>query len=132
MTSLSRPNQIAKTQLTNLTKANEVIATDVRFAETFFQRAFGLMGKKPLPQGEALMFKGTRAMPSNSIQTTFMRFALDLLFLDSEMKVKAIRLNVKPWRVTWPVGGAVIAIEMNAGALAVTRIEIGDQLHVGD
>jgi uncharacterized membrane protein (UPF0127 family) len=119
-------------QLTNLTKANEVIASDLQFAETFFQRAFGLMGKKPLPQGQALMFKGTRLMPSNSIQTTFMRFSLDLLFLDSEMKVKAIQRNVKPWRVTWPVGGAVNAVEMTAGALETSRIEIGDQLHVGD
>ena len=125
-------DQRPKTLLTNVTKANEVIATDVRFAETFFQRAFGLMGKKPLPQGEALMFKGTRLMPCNSIQTTFMRFSLDLLFLDTEMKVKAIQRDVKPWRVTWPVGGAVNAIEMNAGALASARIEIGDQLHVGN
>lgn len=121
-----------KQRLTNKTKANEVIATDVRLAETFFQRAFGLMGKKPLTQGEALMFKGTRLMPSNSIQTTFMRFSLDLLFLDAELKVKAIQRNVKPWRITWPVGGAINAIEMNAGSLAQSRIEIGDQLHVGD
>lgn len=119
-------------RLTNKTKADQVVSSDVRFASTFLQRALGLMGKKPLPLGEALIFKGSSALPCNSIQTSFMRFSLDLLFLDGGMKVKSIQRNVKPWRVTWPVSGAVTAIEMTAGSLAEANIEIGDLLHVGD
>ena len=61
-----------------------------------------------------------------------MRFPLDVIFLDSSMKVRSVLRDVKPWRMTWPVVGAVTAIEMTAGALKLTQIEIGDQLHVGD
>jgi uncharacterized membrane protein (UPF0127 family) len=119
-------------RLTNASKANAEIAANVTFASTFFAKAFGLMGRKRLPPGEALFFKGTRSMPCNSIQTTFMRFPLDVVFLDPEMKVKSILRDVKPWRITWPVTGAVTAIEMTSGSLSGKQIEIGDQLHVGD
>jgi uncharacterized membrane protein (UPF0127 family) len=61
-----------------------------------------------------------------------MRFPLDVVFLDSEMKVKSILRDVKPWRLTWPVKGAVNAFEMTSGSLTDKSIEIGDQLHVGD
>jgi uncharacterized membrane protein (UPF0127 family) len=119
-------------RLTNVSKNGAEIATNVKFASTFFARAFGLMGKKELPAGEALFFKGSRSMPCNSIQTTFMRFPLDVVFLDPEMKVKSILRGLKPWRVTWPVNGAVTAIEMTSGSLNGKSIEVGDQLHVGD
>ena len=119
-------------RLINTTKANSVVATDLRFATSFVQKALGLMGKRQLPQGEALFFKGSKLIPCNSIQTCFMRFPLDVIFLDSSMKVRSIYRDVKPWRMTWPVAGAVTAIEMTAGALQLTQIEIGDQLHVGD
>ncbi len=119
-------------RLINTTKSNTVLATDVRFATSFVERAMGLMGKKPLPAGEALFFKGTSLMPCNSIQTCFMRFPLDVIFLDSAMKVRSVQRGVKPWRMTWPVMGAVNAIEMTSGRLDTARIEIGDQLHVGN
>ena len=115
--------------LINTTKANAVVATDVRYATSFLSRGFGLMGQKPLPRGEALFFKGTRWMPSNSIQTCFMRFALDIIFLDEEMKVRKVLLDVKPWRMTWPVAGAITAIELTSGTCdALANMEIGDQL----
>ena len=119
-------------RLINTTKSNAVLATDVRFATSFIQRAVGLMGTKPLPSGKALFFKGTNMMPCNSIQTCFMRFPLDVIFLDSSMKVRSVQRDVKPWRMTWPVLGAVTAIEMTSGTLDPSLIEIGDQLHVGD
>ena len=119
-------------RLLNISKDKAEIAASVHLAETFMAKAFGLMGRKRLPLGEALFFKGSRTMPCNSIQTTFMRFSLDLVFLDSDMKVKSVLRDVKPWRVTWPVAGAVNAIEMTSGSLNGKPIEVGDQLHVGD
>lgn len=119
-------------RLVNTTKANAVLATDVRFATSFIERAVGLMGRKALPNGEALFFKGTNLLPCNSIQTCFMRFPLDVIFLDSSMKVRSVLRDVRPWRMTWPVIGAVTAIELTAGTLTASQIEIGDQLHVGD
>lgn len=118
-------------RITNTTKS-QTVAADVKFASTFLQRAFGLMGRKALPLGEALFFRGTTFFPCTSIQTTFMRFPLDVVFLDEEMRVKSIYRNLQPWRMTKPIAGAVNAFEMTAGSLTAANIEIGDQLHVGD
>ena len=119
-------------RLINQTKGGVVLATDVRFATSFFERAIGLMGRASLPRESALFFKGSRWMPCNSIQTCFMRFPLDVIFLDPSMKVRSVARAVQPWRMTKPVVGAVTAIEMTSGALAANAIEIGDVLHVGD
>lgn len=119
-------------RLTNRSKNNSEIAANVKFASSFFEKALGLMGRQPLPVGDALFFKGTRAMPCNSIQTTFMRFSLDVVFLNKDMQVLSVLRDVKPWRMTWPVPGALSAVEMTAGTLADKQIEIGDQLYVGD
>ncbi len=119
-------------RLINTSKANAVIATDVRFSRTFVERGLGLMGREPLPVGAALYFEGSKLIPCNSIQTCFMRFSLDVIFLDAEMKVRKVLREVKPWRMTWPVAGAVNAIELTSGSNpAVAKMEIGDQLSLG-
>ncbi len=70
-------------------------------------------------------------MPANSIHTHFMRFAIDVVFTDRDLVVKAIVRDLKPWRMTKPVLGAVDCFELNAGTCSESKIEIGDQLHVG-
>ncbi|MEK7355784.1 MAG: DUF192 domain-containing protein [Bdellovibrionota bacterium] len=122
---------MASLKLVNKTK-NVEVAGFVRVADSFFARAIGLMGKKSLPAGEALWFKGAFLMPANSIQTHFMRFAIDVVFTDRSLVVKEIVRDLKPWRMTKPVRGAVDCFELAAGSLARTKIEIGDQLHVGN
>lgn len=117
-------------KLVNVTK-NVEIARDVRVADSFFARAIGLMGRKHMPAGEALWFKGVTLMPANSIHTHFMRFAIDVVFTDRSLVVKEIVRDLKPWRMTKPVRGAVDCFEFVAGTCANAKIEIGDQLHVG-
>jgi uncharacterized protein len=116
--------------LVNKTK-NVEIARDVRIADSFFARAIGLMGRKGMPEGEALWFRGVTLMPANSIHTHFMRFAIDVVFTDRSLVVKEIVRDLKPWRMTKPVRGAVDCFEFVAGTCANSKIEIGDQLHVG-
>ena len=117
-------------KLVNKTK-NVEIAQTVRVADSFFSRAIGLMGKKSLPAGEVLWFKGATFMPANSVHTHFMRFAIDVVFTDRELVVKAIYRNLQPWKITMPVAGAVDCFELNAGTCEREKLEIGDQLHVG-
>lgn len=118
-------------KLVNATQGNAVIANDVRFATSFLQRAIGLMGRKNLPAGQTLFFPGTKFSSCNSVQTTFMRFAIDVVFVDGEMKVLSVIRNLKPWRVTWPVAGAISAFEFTAGQVPA-ELKVGDVLYVGD
>lgn len=117
-------------KLLNKSRTNEV-AQLVRVADSFYSRAKGLLGESNLPEGEALWIKGSRFVACNSIHTWFMRFAIDAVFVDKHLVVKAIYRDLRPWRLTAPVLGAWSVFELPAGALAKTTIEVGDQLHVG-
>jgi uncharacterized protein len=112
-------------KLLNQTQNCEIIQ-DLQVADCFWSRLVGLLGKKGLSGQEGMWFDRC-----NSIHTFGMRFSLDLIFLDRSMKVKALKRNVPPGRMTWPVFGARSVVELASGSLDKMKIEIGDQLHVG-
>ena len=63
-------------------------------ADSFRLRLRGLMGRKSVGSDEGLLLVG-----SPSIHTTFMRFPIDVLFLDRELGVIAVKEGLKPWRI---------------------------------
>ena len=65
-------------------------------ADTFMSRFWGLMGRKNLPSGRALLIK-----PCNSIHTFFMRFRMTAVFVDKNMRVVKVVPNMAPWRMTF-------------------------------
>ena len=69
----------------------------------------GLLGRKELPSGEGILLK-----PSGSIHTFFMRFPIDVVFLDRELRVVAIAPDVPPWRMRG-ARGAKAVVELAAG-----------------
>lgn len=81
-------------------------------AESFLERARGLIGHVPLKPGEGMLI--TRC---NCIHTCFMRFPIDATFLDGKGAVVRTVRNVRPWRL-WVWGGwrAVRVLELPAGA----------------
>ena len=58
---------------------NELINIKIRYADTYFKRFKGLMGKKDIDFG--LLFCNLK---DSSIHTHFMRFDIDIYFLDKE------------------------------------------------
>src|SRR3990172_4184309 len=106
----------------NESKRTEV-AQRVRVAADMWSRFWGLMGRRSLPEGHGLLLR-----PSSSIHTAFMRFTIDVVFLDKEDRVVKVAPQVKPFRVASALGGAHSALELPAGAAAQARVEQGDQL----
>ncbi len=104
-----------------------VLADDVRLADGIWSRFWGLMGRKGLPDGAALLLK-----PSSSIHTAFMRFAIDVVFLDRSLRVVKVVPQMRPFRVAIAFGGAYSALELNAGAAAKAQVQTGDQLALVD
>lgn len=100
-----------------------VVADEVRVAASIWSRFWGLMGRKRLSEDAGLLLK-----PSTSIHTAFMRFPIDVVFLDRALKVVKVVSQMKPFRATLAFGGAHSALELNAGAAAAAQIEPGDQL----
>lgn len=100
-----------------------LVAQDVQVADGVWSRFWGLMGRRRLPEGGGLLLK-----PSSSIHTAFMRFPIDVVFLDRELRVVKVVPEMKPFRVTMAFGGAHSALELNAGAAARAQVEADDQL----
>ena len=93
-------------------KTQEVFADNLRMNNTFFSRLIGLMFKTTLPEGSCVVLK-----PTTQIQTSFMRFNIDVLFLDKDLQVLHIIENMKPWRISPLFLKARYTVELTAGTL---------------
>jgi len=109
----------------NQTK-NTVVAEEVTLATSMWSRFWGLMGRKNLADGHGLLID-----PCSSIHMFFMRFSLDVVFLDDEGRVKKVVAGIKPWRAALG-GGGKKALELPAGAAAQANVETGDELVIVD
>lgn len=105
---------------------NQTLIPQLEVAKTFWKRGKGLLGRTELPKDEALWI-----LHCNSIHTFFMNFAIDCVFVDKNLKVKAVYEDVRPWRLLLPVLGASSVIEMSSGSVRRMKVSVGDQLYVG-
>ncbi len=86
------------------------------------RRMRGLLGRSELPQGEGILLR-----PAASIHTAFMRFPIDVVFLDEHLTVLAIAPGVRPWRAA-AARKARVALELPAGESRRRELEVGDRL----
>lgn len=112
-------------QLLN-TSNKTVLAQEVSLAESFKDRCFGLMWKKSITPDWALHFKRC-----NWIHTFFVKVPIDVIYVDKNLIVKKIQINLQPSRFPLPVIAASAVFEMRGGSLSAQNIKIGDQLYVG-
>jgi len=101
------------------------LAEEAVMAETFFKRCQGLLGKKILPAGQALVLK-----PCNSVHTFFMRFSIDVAFIDKDNKVVKIIPAIPPFRITPIYFNAHFAIEFPAGTLGAANLKEQDTIEL--
>ncbi|HEY7794395.1 MAG TPA: DUF192 domain-containing protein [Gaiellaceae bacterium] len=89
-----------------------------------FARMRGLLGRRSLDSDEGILLR-----PAGSVHTFFMRFAIDVLFLDRELVVVGIEPELRPWR-TAARRGAKSVVELAAGECARRGVVVGDRLAV--
>ena len=104
-------------------RTGELLAADARMARSVVERMVGLLGRRVLRDGEALILLACRA-----IHTCFMRFAIDVVFVNGAWGVVAIRCTLPPWRLTPVVWAAEAAIELPAGQVTRAQHAVGDRL----
>jgi uncharacterized membrane protein (UPF0127 family) len=95
-------------------------------AENPFTRLRGLLGRRGLGTGEGLLLR-----PSPSIHTWFMRFAIDVVFLDAELRVLRVTQAVRPWRFAG-CRGARAVLELASGEASARGVGVGDRLELRD
>lgn len=96
---------------------------EIEIAESFFSRLRGLMGRSRLAEGRGLLLA-----PCNSIHMLFMRFAIDVIYLDKEYCIKKIARNVSPWIGMSFCLGAWGALEMASGEADRLKLAVGQKL----
>jgi len=109
-------------QIVNVAKG-VVLAQKAQIASSLGQRLKGLLGKKSLTNNEGLVLK-----PCASIHTFFMRFPIDVLFLDKNMRIIKLIQNMPPARLSSTAWGSKITIELPAGKISQTNTQTGDIL----
>jgi uncharacterized protein len=87
-------------------------------------RMRGLLGRSALQEDEGLLLR-----PAPSIHTWFMRFPIDAVFLDRELRVIGTASAVRPWRFAARRGARAV-LELGAGEAARRGIRPGMQLEL--
>jgi uncharacterized protein len=105
----------------NVTRGT-VVCDRAILADRPLQRMRGLLGRDSLEPGEGLLLQ-----PAPSIHTAFMRFPLDVVFLDSESVVVRVVHTLAPWRAA-SAQRARSVLELAAGEGARRGVEVGDWL----
>jgi uncharacterized membrane protein (UPF0127 family) len=102
---------------------DQLLAARAELAERASERMRGLLGRDALPEGDALVIR-----PCTSIHTFFMRFAIDVLFLDGDGRVLRAIPRMRPWRLTRIYPRAACVAECWAGAIEKTGTREGDRV----
>ncbi|WP_292601931.1 DUF192 domain-containing protein [Methanobrevibacter sp. UBA212] len=92
---------------------------EIIYADTFFKRFKGLMGKKNFDY--IMVFTN---LTDSSIHTMFMRFEIDIYFVDKN-GVIFDKVTLRPWKFYKPKKQAKYIIETEKNKL---NLKIGDKL----
>jgi uncharacterized protein len=91
-------------------------------ADSAWTRSKGLLGRVSLDEDEGILLR-----PAGSIHMFFMRFPIDAVFLDRDLRVLRIAADVRPWRMA-SKRGAKAVLELPAGRCARVGLREGDRL----
>ena len=105
----------------NVTR-NAVLGEKVRLAESLAARAIGLLATPSLQPGEGLWLK-----PCTSVHSFFMRYPIDIVFLDADHTVLSCQ-TLTPWRFSRWFSKSRSVIELPAGTVQRSVTSAGDRI----
>ncbi|HHW17291.1 MAG TPA: DUF192 domain-containing protein [Firmicutes bacterium] len=101
----------------------EIVVRRVYLADTFRRRLLGLILRSKIDEDEGLLL-----LPCKGVHTFFMRFPIDVIYLDRYMSVVALFPDTRPWRVLPQMPGVAQVLEMPAGTISKNKIKVGNTL----
>jgi uncharacterized membrane protein (UPF0127 family) len=102
-----------------------VVASQLRPAHSHWTRLRGLIGTASLPAGHGLWIR-----PCRQVHMFWMRYAIDVVFLDAEHRVLAVVENLPPRAISPKVPGAVSVLELPVGTIARTGLVPGTRIDI--
>ena len=101
-----------------------VVCERCRVADRPHTRLRGLLGRQELPPGEGLLLR-----PAPSIHTWFMRFPIDVVFMDADLRVLDVIASMRPWGLTARPRARVV-LELASGEGSRRDVRRGDVLEL--
>lgn len=105
----------------NQSRATE-LAARATLADDSRTRRTGLLKHARLEPGQGLWIT-----PCEAVHTFWMKFAIDVVFLDRRKRVRKVRAAVPPWRISACLTAHSV-LELPAGTAAASGTQPGDQL----
>jgi uncharacterized protein len=93
--------------------------------DTALTRMKGLLGRRDLPSGQGILLQ-----PATSVHMAFMRFPIDAVFLDRDLRVVKIAADLQPWRIAGSRSAKAV-LEIPTGEAVRRGVTVGDRLTVG-
>jgi hypothetical protein len=101
-----------------------VVCEKCVIATSMWARMKGLLGRRDLPADEGVLLR-----PAGSIHTAFMRFPIDVVFLDRDLRVLRVADSIPPWRAAMARRSRAV-LELRAGEATRRGVSVGDVLEV--
>ena len=103
------------------TTRDQWLARRVQLALGLWQRTRGLIGHAPLQAGDALLI-----CPCRGVHTCWMRYPIDVVFVDQAGVVVGCCSELRPWRLSRVYGAASCVLELPPGTISTTGTIPGD------
>ena len=110
-------------RILNLTRQT-VLSSCAEVADGGEKRRKGLLGRERLSPGGGLWI-----LPCEAVHTFGMQFPIDLVYLDRKHRIKKVRANVLPWRLSACLSAHSV-LELAAGTIRDTQSKCGDILEL--
>jgi uncharacterized membrane protein (UPF0127 family) len=101
-----------------------VLADAAEIADSSAKRRTGLLKHERLAPGEGLWI-----VPCESVHTFFMKFPIDLVYLDKQRRILKVTSAVPPWKLSLCLKAHSV-LELPAGRAAETGAAVGDELSI--
>lgn len=102
---------------------DKIIIEKLTIADDFKKRMIGLLNRKNMESNEGLLLYNCK-----QIHTFFMKFPIDVFFLDKNKKIIKIYEEIKPFKITNYIKNAKYALEAKAGISKKYKLKVGDIL----
>lgn len=98
------------------------VSIDIRYTETAAERMRGLLGSESLKQGSGLWIS-----PCNSVHCWFMRYAIDVVYLDRRGRIIKCVSDLRPWCVSASLRSSSV-VELLSGEVERLGLRLGDEV----
>ena len=105
-------------------RTDQTVAGRIELAHDSATRRRGLLGREGLADDAVMIIA-----PCSAIHTLFMRFTIDVVFVDREGRVLKLCGHLKPWRAAMAIT-AFAALVLVEGTIDRRDLRKGDQLTI--